>query len=94
MDGGGVVGDESLEVVVHLEVVRHVAVLLHVCLIKLHQRKQFKKESATLNVVAEKCVLGSEAVTGGRGGSQIQSDTSELWVCGSFPLGQWGGGGD
>lgn len=36
MDGGGVVGDESLEVVIDLEVIGHVAVLLPVCLIKLN----------------------------------------------------------
>lgn len=37
MDGGGVVGDEALEVVVDLEVIGHVAVLLPVCLIKLNR---------------------------------------------------------
>lgn len=43
MDGGGVVGDESLKVVVDLEVIGHVAVLLPVCLIELHQaERQFK----------------------------------------------------
>lgn len=44
MDGGGVVGDESLEVVVDLEVIGHVAVLLPVRLIKLNTETDRKVE--------------------------------------------------
>lgn len=44
MDGGGVVGDRSLEVVIDLEVIGHVAVLLPVRLIKLHREERERGE--------------------------------------------------